>query len=142
MVIALTSWNSAQNLEQRFLAVVSVDQPTDHCVKQDDKDSPQSGQEEEHFSAVWHLTSSVVQGTPNGVKKKKRCEAHGSIEFAMSEIFQRVDDNSVSRSSRVEKITDAHQCRNLTNGNVDGRTRHESRYGGQRNEIDDPPAAD
>lgn len=142
MMIALTSRNSAQDLEQGFLAVVSVDQPTNHCVKQDDKGSPQSGQEEEHFSSVWHLTGSVIQGTPDGIEKKKRSQAHGSIELAMSEVFQRVNDDSVSRSSRIEKIADAHQRRNLTNGNVEGRTCHESRDGGQRDEVNDPPAAD
>lgn len=142
MIIALTSRNSAQDLKQGFLAVVSVDQPTNHGIKQDDKDSPQSGQEEEHFSSVWHLTSSVIHRAPDDIEKKKRCQTHGSIELAMSKVFQRVDNDSVSRSSRVKKITDAHQRRHLTNGNVEGRTCHESRDGGQGNEVNDPPAAD
>ena len=67
--------------------MVSIDQPADHCVKQDDKHSPQGGQEEEHLSSVWHPTSSEVEGTPNGIKEKKSCQTHGSIEFAMPEVF-------------------------------------------------------
>lgn len=120
---------------------MSINQPADQCVKQDDKYSPQGGQEEERLSSVRHPASSEIEATPNGIKSEKSCQTHGSIKLAVFEVFQRVNDDPVSSSSGVEKSADTHHRRNLTSGNVNGRTGHERRDGGQRNEIDNPAAA-
>ena len=121
--------------------MVAIDQPADHRVQQDDKCSPQGAQKEEQLSSLGLLASCVIEGTPNSIESKQSCQTHGSIELAVLEVFKGIDNYPVSRSSRVEKIADTHQGRNLTSGNVDSRTCHECRDGGQGNEVNDPPAA-
>ena len=55
-------------------------------------------------------------------------------------MLQCVNGDQVGRISRG-KPGDTHQSGNLTDCNVQCRTRHESRDGSQRDEVDNPPAS-
>jgi len=48
----LTTWDVAQDLEQRVFPVVSVDEPANHGVKENDKGSSTRGDEEECLCSV------------------------------------------------------------------------------------------
>ncbi len=50
---SLTSWYIFENLEDGFLPVMSVHQPADHGVKQDNKDCPQRRDKKPHLSPIW-----------------------------------------------------------------------------------------
>ena len=49
------------------------------------------------------------------------------------EVLEDVDDHFVGSSPSVESVLDTEQSGDLTGGNVDGTSRHESRYSRLRN---------
>ncbi len=137
-----TSRHNAQDCENVVLglAMMSVDQPTDHGVKQDDKSGPKCGDEEECLSSIGHPSCCEIASTPYEVQHSQSRQPHRGIDLSMLKILQSINDDFVSGSPIVD-VGDAHQCGYLTDCNIQGRTSHISGNSSQRDEVNDPAAA-
>lgn len=136
----LTSGNILKDLEQRLLSVVSVDEPTDHGVKQEHKYRSECRNEKDCLLSAGVLLSRKIADRSNEVKQEESCKTHRSIEFGVWKMFEGVDNDFVGCGTSV-KACNAHHGGNLSSSNVDGRTGHEGGDGNKRDEVNDPSGA-
>lgn len=141
--IRRTSGNWPGDFELVLLGrtMMPVDQPTDHGVKQDHEGRSKSGEEEEELGFAGHFLGAKVTNGSDGIEHEQSGHTHGGVEVTSSEMFEDVDDHFVRGLSRVES-GDAHHRWELTNGDVNCRTRHERRNCRQRDEVNDPAHSD
>ena len=103
--------------------MVSVDQPTDQGVQQDDEDSPQSIHEEKQTRSTGDLLRQIQEGILENVEEEQTCQAQCSIQLSLVQVLQGIDHDLVSRPTTVDICrADTHQCRNLSDSNVEGRS--------------------
>jgi len=138
----LTSGDVKQNLElDLVLGKAPVDQPADHGVEQDDEDGPQGREKEGQPLVLRPPLRSVGACRPNQIEHRERCQAHGCIQGCAGQTLEGVNEDNVGCLASRE-TGNAHHGRDLAHDNVEGRARHEGREGGERDDIDDPPASD
>lgn len=109
---------------------MAVHQPTDHRVEEDDERGSEGGQEEVGLAALRVPFGRIAARKADEIQQQQGGQSHGRVQLGPFEMLQGVDDDPIRVITRVES-RDAHQVRNLAHGDVDGRSRHESGYGGQ-----------
>jgi len=136
-----TSRDSAQNRETGPGPMIHVGEPTDHGVKQDHKDCPQSRDEEKGLLVLGPLLRSHIAQRTDQVEHSKCRQTQRRIEIRSRQAFQRVDDDSVCWRTR-RRYCDSHQRWDLASSDVDSRASHEGGNGSERDEVDEPAKAD
>lgn len=110
---------------------MTVDEPTDHRVQENDESGAQGRDEEEELLPMGHLLGGILASGSNQVEHCEGRETHCSINLRSWKAFEGVDDHPVGGRARI-KARDAHHTGDLTNRNVQGRTRHIGRDRHQR----------
>lgn len=109
----------------------------DARVQQDHKGRTQGRDEKVQLGPMRLLLGQVRAGASNQVQHEERGQTQGSVNSRGWQALERVDNDPVRRSTRVDAL-DAHQLGHLAGGDVDGGARHEGADGWQRDELDDP----
>ena len=119
---------------------MTVHQPTDHGVQENDESGPKGSDEEEGLAATRQASGSKGTCVSNDVEHGQGRQAHGGIDLGATKMLEGVDGDLI-RSLAIGEADDTHQTGQLSDGDVDGRSGHEGGNGGQGDELDDPPAA-
>ncbi len=119
---------------------MTIDQPADQGIEQDNKGGPKCGDKEERLLPVLQAISKISTKITIAVEQEQCGQTERGIKFGVIEVLESVDDHSVGGSSCI-KARDSHQSRHLANCDVDRRACHEGRYCGQRDKIHNPATA-
>lgn len=67
--------------------MMSVDEPTNQGVKEDDKGGTQGGKEEKQLLALRHLARAEGANKSDEVQEEERCQAHRCVPFRPSKVL-------------------------------------------------------
>ena len=114
---------------------MSVDEPADEDVQNDDEGHAEGRDEEPRLGAAGVLPAHEVAEPADEVEAKQGSHAHGSVQLRPRQRFQSVDDDKIGCLARVD-TGNAQQAGDLANGDADGRPCHESADGHEGDELD------
>jgi hypothetical protein len=102
----VTSGNSPQDLEQCILALVSsvmsIYQPTDHSVEQNDECRTESSQKEEELLLARILLRCKLACVLDKVQHEEGSKPHRGVQVGSSKVLQCVDHHLVCDIASVE----------------------------------------
>lgn len=89
--------NRPENLELSLLVVLdmSVDEPADHGIEQDDKGHSQGRDEEPHLASIGLSLGHIVAEEANDIENNESTQAHGCIKSGMAQILEDIDEDLV-----------------------------------------------
>lgn len=122
-----------------MIAVMTIDQPADEGVQENDKSCAKSRDEEKRLGSIGKALRQLVACESDEVEQEECSEAHSGVNLGVSKVFQGVDDDQVGGRSRVEALDlDSHHCRHLADRDTQCGAGHEGGNCSQRNEVDYP----
>lgn len=93
----------------------------------------QSHEEEASLSPPACLLRQPSEEPLDTVEQSESGDTKGSIQLGIGKVLESVDDNFVGGRSGVEEFLNTEDSWELTSGNIDSGTSHESRHGGLGN---------
>lgn len=121
--------------------MVSVNQEADEGVEKDDEDCAQRRSKEVDLRLRRMTLGHVGAPRANKVKEEKGSESHSSVDLGTWQMLERANNDFIGSTSGVE-ATEPEQGWYLAGSNAKSGPSHESGYGGEWNEVNDPAAPD
>lgn len=120
--------------------MADVDTSTDGRVQQNDKNRTKSREKKVHLGTMGLLLGHEGTNSSDQIQHQQSRQTERSVQLGSRQALQSVDNDQVWRISRIDSA-DAHQLGHLSRDDVDGRSRHESANGRERDELDKPAEA-